>query len=217
MQQLAENYVTLHRQGFVPIFVADRFDAVLLAEAAVAAGAEVIEITCRRRSVCDDIERIKKAFSELIILVGSTVDDGPMLDFLQWRRPDMPSIDRLCDLGVEGIVSAMPLSLDTVARLSQTHLVIPGVESITEAVQAVNAGRILPSSSAPDRWANTAVSPRPAASHCMGYFRSSSPEMLLTRRSSSMCNRESVCLVAAGICFWQTVTRCCKRRPMYLR
>ena len=60
--QLAEHYVTLHRQGFVPILVADRFDAVLLAEAAVAAGAEIIEITCRRRGVCDDIERIKKAF-----------------------------------------------------------------------------------------------------------------------------------------------------------
>ena len=40
MQQLAKRYVTLHRQGFVPIFVADRFDAILLAESAVAAGAE---------------------------------------------------------------------------------------------------------------------------------------------------------------------------------
>ena len=140
MQQLAKHYVTLHRQGFVPIFVSDRFDAVLLAEAAVAAGAEVVEITCRRRSVCDDIERIKRAFPTLMILVGSTVDDGPMLDFLKRRRPDMPSIRQLCDLGVEGIVSAMPLSLDTVARLSRTHLVIPGVESVTEAVQAVTAG-----------------------------------------------------------------------------
>ncbi len=117
MQQLAKRYVTLHRQGFVPIFVADRFDAVLLAEAAVVAGAEVVEITCRRSGVCDDIERSKRAFPELMILVGSTVDDGPMLDFLQRRRPDMPSIGQVCDLGVDGIVSAMPLSLDTVALL----------------------------------------------------------------------------------------------------
>ncbi|MBN2294926.1 MAG: bifunctional 4-hydroxy-2-oxoglutarate aldolase/2-dehydro-3-deoxy-phosphogluconate aldolase [Pirellulales bacterium] len=140
MQKLAQRYITLHQQGFVPIFVGDRFDAVMLAEASVAAGARVVEITCRRENVCEDIRRIKRAFPELMILVGSTVDDGPMIDFLRRRKPQMPTIGELCDLGVDGIVSAMPLSLETVSRLSQTHIVVPGVESITEAVQAVSAG-----------------------------------------------------------------------------
>jgi len=52
----------------------------------------------------------------------------------------MPSIAQLLDAGVDGIVSALPLRLETIGRLSQKHLVIPGVESVTEAVQAVEHG-----------------------------------------------------------------------------
>lgn len=140
MRPLVERYVTLHRQGFVPIFVSDRFDAVQLAEAAVAAGAKAVEITCRRATVCEDIRRVRAALPDLMILVGSTVDDGPILDFLQRRRPEMPSLAQLADLGVDGFVSALPLSLDTIARWSATHLLIPGVETVGEAVRAVEAG-----------------------------------------------------------------------------
>ena len=140
MRELAEKYRVVHQQGFVPIFVSDRFDAVQLAEAGVAAGAKAIEVTCRRQTVCQDIRRIRAAFPDLLVLVGSIVDDGPMLRFLQRRRGDMPGIGQLCDLGVDGFVSAMPLSLETIAKLSRTHLVVPGVETVGEAVQAVQAG-----------------------------------------------------------------------------
>ena len=140
MKTLAERYCIVHRQGFMPIFVSDSFDAVRLAEAAVAAGAAAVEITCRRKNVADEIRRVRKALPDLIIVVGSVVDDGPMLDFLRRRRPDMPSIAELASLGIDGVVSMMPLSLKTVAEYSATHIVIPGVETLTEAVQAVEAG-----------------------------------------------------------------------------
>lgn len=140
MLSLAERYCVVHQQGFLPIFVRDHFDAVQLTEACVRAGARAVEITCQRGKVTDEIRRIREAFPNLLILVGSCVDDGPMLQFLRKRRPDVPAIGELCDIGVDGFVSAMPLSLETVARLSETHLVIPGVETVTEAVAAVEAG-----------------------------------------------------------------------------
>lgn len=109
-------------------------------DSCVAAGAAAIEITCRRPRLCDDIRRVREAFPDLLILVGSVVDDGPMLRFLQSRRPDMPSLGALADLGVDGFVSAMPLSRQTLERFSTTHLLVPGVETVAEAVAAVEAG-----------------------------------------------------------------------------
>ena len=100
----------------MPIFVNDSFDAVQLAEACVAAGANTIEITCRRENVTDEIKRIRKTFPDLTIMVGSIVDEGPMLNFLKTRRPDMPSLDELSQLDVDGFVSMMPISLKTIEK-----------------------------------------------------------------------------------------------------
>ncbi len=140
MNTLAKNYCTIHRQGFVPIFVGDNFDAVLLAEAAVAAGAKAVEITCRRPTICDDIRRVRRQFPDLLVLVGSVVDEGPMYSFLKRRRPDMPTMAELADLDVHGFVSFMPISPESLARFSRTHILMPGVETAPEAAAAVNAG-----------------------------------------------------------------------------
>ncbi len=140
MKTLLERYCKLHQQGFVPIFVSDNFDAVQLTEACVAAGASAIEITCRRKNVTDEIRRIRKAFPEMIIMVGSIVDDGPMLNFLKSRRPDMPSIDELAQLDVDGFVSMMPLSAKTIKKFSSSHIIVPGVETFADAVGVVEAG-----------------------------------------------------------------------------
>jgi len=140
MTPLAHQYCTVHRQGFIPIFVSDRFDAVMLVEAAVAAGAKAVEITCRRIHVVEEIRRVRRQFPDLTLLVGSVVDDGPMLHYLKRRRPEMPSLDELAELDVDGFVSFMPLSESTIERFSRTHLVIPGVETIPEAVTALETG-----------------------------------------------------------------------------
>ena len=136
----AERYRALYEQGFVPIFVNDSFDAVQLAEASVAAGAKVIEITCRRPNVVDEIKRIRSALPDVLVAVGSVVDDGPMLDFQKSRQPKHPSIAELVDLDIHGLVSMMPISLETVARYADTHIFVPGVQTLTEAVAAVEAG-----------------------------------------------------------------------------
>ena len=140
MKTLSQRYCQTHQQGFVPIFVNDCFDAVQLTQACVAAGANTIEITCRRKNVTDEIKRIRKAFPDLIIMAGSTVDDGPMLNFLKTRRPDMPSLDELAQLDIDGFVSMMPISLKTIEKFSKSHIIVPGVETFEQAVQAIEAG-----------------------------------------------------------------------------
>jgi 2-keto-3-deoxy-6-phosphogluconate aldolase len=140
MSDLIRKFRLVLEQGFVPICVGDRFDIQVLARASVEAGVKAIEITCRRPNARAEIGLVKRDFPQLVVLVGSVVDEGPMLKHLRRRQPQMPSIADLLDAGADGIVSALPLRPETVARVSRTHLVIPGVESMTEVVQAVEHG-----------------------------------------------------------------------------
>lgn len=140
MSDLRTRYLNVHRQGFVPIFVHDAFDARMLADAVVTAGSNVIEITCRRPNALAEIRAVRRAHPTLTILAGSVVDDGPLLNHLQRRQPNMPSIHALLEAGVDGIVSALPLGPATIERVSRTHLVMPGVETASEAVAVVGHG-----------------------------------------------------------------------------
>jgi len=137
---LRERYLSVHRQGFVPIFIHDGRDAVALAEVCVAAGSRVVEITCRRPDAAEDIRRVASAFPSLVILAGSVADDGLLLSYLKSKTPSFPSLDELADAGAHGFVSALPLSLPTVAKWSGSHLLAPGCETIREAVDLIEAG-----------------------------------------------------------------------------
>jgi len=137
---LKDTYVTLHRQAWVPIFVRDRLDAVLLADVCVEAGLDVIEITCRRANVVEEIRRIKAAHPDLFLLVGSTVDNDDMVHFLRRRGRDQPTLEELADLGVDGFVAQFPFSDATIERYRHTHILVPGVECGAEAYHLVSAG-----------------------------------------------------------------------------
>jgi len=47
---IKSRYVIIHKQGWIPIFIEDGLDAVMLAEICVENGLKAIEITCRRLS-----------------------------------------------------------------------------------------------------------------------------------------------------------------------
>jgi 2-keto-3-deoxy-6-phosphogluconate aldolase len=130
----------LIKQGFLPILINDSYDAVFLAECCLNASAKAIEITCRRNNVVNEIKNIKRLFPELHILVGSVVDNGPLMKKLQEKRPDFPSIEQLIDIGIDGFVSAMPLKIKTIQKYSRTHLIAPGVLTPKDAVETLEAG-----------------------------------------------------------------------------
>jgi len=135
-----ESYVAVHRQGWLPIFVRDAFDAVFLADVCAAAGLPVIEITCRRPGVVEEIRRIRKRHPGLCILVGSTVDSDAMVRFLRRRIEGFPTLAELADLGVDGFVSRLPFADETIERYRRTHLLIPAAESAAEAYLLVAKG-----------------------------------------------------------------------------
>lgn len=138
--ELQRKYVELHKQGWVPIFVNDRLDALTLAEICVDAGFRAIEITCRRSGICKEIRQIRERFPELLILVGSVVEESVLLPYLRTKRADFPSMEQLAELGVDGFVAQLPFSHRTLTAYASEFLMIPGVETIREAVNALNAG-----------------------------------------------------------------------------
>ena len=133
-------YLAVHRQGWIPIFPRDGFDALFLADACAEAGASVIEVTCRRPAVVDEIKRIKGRHPSLRILVGSTVDFDEMVRFNRQRGGHLPTLDELADLGVDGFVSQLPLRLETIVKYRDSHVLMPGVETGTEAYRVVADG-----------------------------------------------------------------------------
>ncbi|WP_127583349.1 bifunctional 4-hydroxy-2-oxoglutarate aldolase/2-dehydro-3-deoxy-phosphogluconate aldolase [Paenibacillus koleovorans] len=139
-QNLKHKYVEIHKQGWMPIFVNDRLDAVELAGICVAAGFKAVEITCRRSRVIEEIKSVKMNYPELLVLVGSVVDDGVLLPFLKSRQKDFPSIEQLAAAGADGFVALLPFSEATLRKYSRDYLLIPGVETYSEAVTALNAG-----------------------------------------------------------------------------
>jgi 2-dehydro-3-deoxyphosphogluconate aldolase / (4S)-4-hydroxy-2-oxoglutarate aldolase len=140
MSEIIRIYRKVLEQGFMPICVGDRFDIRTLAQATIGAGASAIEITCRRPNALSEIHQVKRDFPQLIVLAGSVVDNGPLLRHAQRKQPRMPSIAQLLEAGVDGVVSAMPLTAETIRSLSRSHLVIPGVESLTEIAQVLESG-----------------------------------------------------------------------------
>lgn len=61
----------------IPVIVIDdASDAVPLAEALLAGGMDVIEVTCRTAAVPEAMARIKKAFPEMLLGAGTEVTPG---------------------------------------------------------------------------------------------------------------------------------------------
>lgn len=139
-RDVKRKYVNLHQQGWIPIFVNDRLNALRLADICVQCGCTVVEVTCRRPGVVEEIRAIRRSFPDLIILAGSVVDHSVLLPYLRGKKPGFPTMEQLADAGADGFVSQLPMSPQTMMKYAETSLLIPGVETLSEAVTALNAG-----------------------------------------------------------------------------
>lgn len=110
MNQLLENYRKVYEQGFMPIFVDDSFDTLMLVEACVSAGFAAIEYTLRRKDANTMIPLIKERYPDLAVLVGSTLDDDGMVERMRNRHPQLLTLDELDSIGVDGFVSQLSWS-----------------------------------------------------------------------------------------------------------
>lgn len=138
MQDLVSKLAQVIREGFVPIMVRDSFDPLFLCEIVQEAGFPAVEFTLRR----EDLEKIpvmRREFPELLLLIGSTIDQPEMVRFLRKKR-EFYSLPELCSLGADGLVSILSFRAETYRELSKQVILIPGVATLGEAIDQLTLG-----------------------------------------------------------------------------
>jgi 2-keto-3-deoxy-6-phosphogluconate aldolase len=140
MRNVFDVYRAVHSQGFVPIFVEDQFDSHRLLEGCLLAGFKCVEYTLRRRDAHLMIPWIRKNYPDVILLAGSTLDNERIVAHVRRQHPQMLTIAQLADLGVDGFVSMIGWSEQSIRRYSAVHLVIPTAMTVNEAFEQVGYG-----------------------------------------------------------------------------
>ena len=140
MSRLLSAYRASHEQGFVPIFVNSGGDSKMLVEACVDAGAKGIEYTLRRPDADEMIPWIRENYPDLFLLAGSTIEDDDIVRHARKQHPHLLTLGELADMGVDGFVSAIGMSPETIKKYSPTHVVIPAAMTVSEALFMVKAG-----------------------------------------------------------------------------
>ncbi|MHB9071224.1 MAG: hypothetical protein ACYC54_12760 [Sedimentisphaerales bacterium] len=140
MRNVFDVYRAVHEQGFMPIFVEDHFDSRKLLEGCVLAGFKCIEYTLRRRDAHIMIPWIKKNYPDLILLVGSTLDNERIVAHARRQHPQIMTIAQIAELGVDGFVSMIGWSEESIRRYSETHLIIPTAMTVNEAFEQTGYG-----------------------------------------------------------------------------
>ncbi len=141
MSRLFETYRALHDQTFLPTFVRDHIpDAKKMIEGCVEAGVRVIEYTLRRPDANTMIPWIRENYPDLYILVGSTLDDAAIVAKQRVKFPQLLTLEELDAMEVDGFVSLVGFSADSMKQYHSRRILIPAVSTIEEAFSKVAAG-----------------------------------------------------------------------------
>lgn len=136
---LFRKFRALVEQAFVPIFVSDRYHTGMLLEACALAGVKTIEYTLRRADADKVLPTLKKDFPCFNVLVGSTIDDEWIVGQMKNKHPQLLNISELAPF-VDGFVSMLPYSNETLEKYRATHLLIPTAETSGEALRQMGRG-----------------------------------------------------------------------------
>jgi 2-keto-3-deoxy-6-phosphogluconate aldolase len=137
MNRLFQAYRAVHEQGFLPIFVEDDFDSMALLEGCIKAGMTAIEYTLRRRDADRMIPWIRRHHPDLYLLVGSTVDDEKIVARQKRRFPQLLTVAELDAMGVDGFVSMLGWTRESIERYSSTRILMPFAGTRNEAFYQV--------------------------------------------------------------------------------
>lgn len=141
MSRLLDVYRALHDQAFVPTFVRDHIpDSKKMIEGCVEAGVRVIEYTLRRPDANIMIPWIRENYPDLYILAGSTLDDAAIVAKQRVKFPQLLTLEELDAMGVDGFVSLVGFSADSMKQYHTRRILIPAVSTIEEAFLKVAAG-----------------------------------------------------------------------------
>lgn len=140
MNTMKEKYRAMYEQCFVPIFVRDNFDTEILLEGCNLAGLKWIEYTLRREDAKEVIPTLKKRYPQFCFTVGSTLDSERVTKKLANKYPQLMTFDEIAESGADGFVSMLPMSSETLRRFSDDYIMLPGCETMGDALRQVDAG-----------------------------------------------------------------------------
>lgn len=163
------SYKRLIAQAWIPIFVDDDFDTDILCEGCRLAGLDAIEYTLRRKDARKIVSSLRSRFPDTVILMGSTIDcDNIVLE----RKAHFPQLMTLAELSpyVDGFVSMLPFSDETLTAYRSTHLCIPTAESGGEAIRQIKAGAAIIKVLGPDLALSKRLHALPTFNYCPTYI-----------------------------------------------
>ena len=149
----------------MPIFVKDEFDTETLLAGCELAGVSVIEYTLRRPDAHKVIPTLKTRYPERVIYVGSTLDSDEIAEQMREKHPQLMTIGALAPY-VDGFVSMLPYSNETLEKYRATHLMIPTAETSGEALRQMSHGATVIKVCGPDFSFSKKLHAAPTFNYC---------------------------------------------------
>lgn len=166
---LFNKYRKVFEQAWIPIFGKDGFDTEMLLEGCRLAGLQVIEYTLRREDANTVIPTLKERFPDAVVLMGSTIDDEKIVNQMKAKFPQLMTIRELAPY-VDGFVSILPYSDETLETYSKTHLCIPTAQTAGEALRQVGHGAAFIKVLGPDFAFSKSLHAVPTFNYCPTYI-----------------------------------------------
>lgn len=162
---LLKKFRQTFEQAFVPIFVKDEFDTEVLLAGCELAGVSVLEYTLRRPDAHEVIPTLKNRYPDYVIYVGSTVDSDAIMAQMREKHPQLLTIAELTPF-VDGLVSMLPYSDETLEKYRATHLMIPTAETSGEALRQMSHGATVIKVCGPDFSFSKKLHAAPTFNYC---------------------------------------------------
>ena len=148
-QTLLAKYRKVLEQTFVPIFAKDDYNTEVLLKGCELAGVNVIEYTLRRDDAAQVIPTLKERYPDNVVFVGSTIDDDAIVVQMKEKCPQLMTVDEVAPY-VDGFVSMLPYTNETLKKYHDTHILIPAAETSGEAFRQMKNGATFIKTCGPD-------------------------------------------------------------------
>ena len=166
---LFANYRKMVEQTWMPIFVKDEFDTEILLEGCRLAGLKVIEYTLRREDAAEVIPTLREKLPGMVLFVGSTIDDEKVVNQMKGKFPQLMTIAELAPY-VDGYISMLPYSDETLEKYSATHLCVPSAATGGEALRQISSGACFIKVLGPDFSFSKQLHALPTFGYCPTYI-----------------------------------------------
>ena len=163
--KLLKDYRKIYEQAFMPIFVKDDFDTDTLIEGCKLAGVGAVEYTLRRPDANTVLPTLKEKIQGVTILVGSTIDCDKVILQMRRKNPQLLTIDEVAPY-VDGLVSMLPYSDETIKKYAATHILVPTAETSGEALRQMSAGATFIKVCGPDFSFSKSLHAAPTFNYC---------------------------------------------------